>query len=305
MQRIFIGEYIRCQRKKLGLTQEQICDGICDATTLSRIENGRHTPSKAKINALLQRLGLPDERYYAIESKKDMEIEALKKEVVGCNITDRVKEGFEKIEQLEKLIDADDCLTKQFVLRSKVLLGKKSGLYSLQEQLDMLSQAIYLTLPLFRLDEIHRFLYTFDEVKIINQIALVYSDMGQHLKAIGIYSQLLKYVREHYQEVLPTSGMLQLILYNYARELGLLKHYQESIRVAEEGREACIRYAHYQLLPGCLAIMAECYFFLEQPKQSEAYYRQAYYIYKGIKDEENLRIIEKEAMEHLNLLFEN
>ena len=36
---------------------------------------------------------------------------------------DSAKEGFSKVEQLEKLVNTDDNLEKQFILRSKALLG--------------------------------------------------------------------------------------------------------------------------------------------------------------------------------------
>ena len=49
----FLGEYIKKQREKLGLTQEQVCEGICEQVTLSRLENGRQTPSRTRVNALL------------------------------------------------------------------------------------------------------------------------------------------------------------------------------------------------------------------------------------------------------------
>ena len=47
------------RRLELGLTQEELCEGICEPITISRMENGRQTPSRNRINALLQRLGLP------------------------------------------------------------------------------------------------------------------------------------------------------------------------------------------------------------------------------------------------------
>ena len=96
MQNISIGECIRQRRKELNLTQEQVCDGICDPVSLSRIENGKQTPRRSVINALLQRLGLPDDRYYALVSENELEIEALKKEILACNALSRIAEGFEK-----------------------------------------------------------------------------------------------------------------------------------------------------------------------------------------------------------------
>lgn len=70
MNCIYIGTFIKQRRKELKLTQEQVCSGICDPVTLSRIENGKQTPSKSVISALLQRLGMPEARYYVLESKR-------------------------------------------------------------------------------------------------------------------------------------------------------------------------------------------------------------------------------------------
>lgn len=54
MTNVFLGEYIKQRRLDLGLTQEQLCDGICEPMTLSRLENGKQTPSRNRINALLR-----------------------------------------------------------------------------------------------------------------------------------------------------------------------------------------------------------------------------------------------------------
>lgn len=71
--------------------------------TLSRLENGKQTPSRNRINALLQRLGLPDDRYFALLSKNELEMEALQKEIVACNANHRVEEGFETLKNLSRL----------------------------------------------------------------------------------------------------------------------------------------------------------------------------------------------------------
>ena len=172
MKNVFLGEYVKQRRLDLGLTQEQLCDGICEPMTLSRLENGKQTPSRNRINALLQRLGLPDDRYFALLSKNELEMEALQKEIVACNVTEKVPEGFEKLAQFEKLADPDDQIAQQFALRSRVLLGRLDGRYTPLEQIDLLMQAIQLTVPRFDLESIESFLYTRDEITIINQIGL-------------------------------------------------------------------------------------------------------------------------------------
>lgn len=303
MTNIFIGEYIKKRRKELGLSQEKLCDGICDPVTLSRIENGRQTPGRSRINALLQRLGMPDDRYYALASKSELEIEALKKQIIACSVLEQPEDGFEKIEELERLVEKDDLLTRQFILRSKILLGQFDGRYPPEKALEMLMEALRLTAPKIDLEEINEGLYTFDEIKIINQIACIYSDTGQRKKALDIYRQTLKYIRKHYQEVLTSNALLQLILYNYARELGLAKCYVESIELAQECIHACVQYGHYQELPGSIAVMAECYYFMSEKEKSADCYLQAYHIYRAIGDKKNENLMKKEAKERLGLVL--
>ena len=301
MKNAFLGEYIKQRRLDLGLTQEQLCDGICEPMTLSRLENGKQTPSRNRINALLQRLGLPDDRYFALLSKNELEMEALQKEIVACNVTEKVPEGFEKLAQFEKLADPDDQIAQQYVLSSKVLLGRLGGRYTPKEQIELLMQAIQLTVPRFSIDDIEKFLYTRDEITIINQIGIAYSDDGQNKKAAEIYYQLLRYVRKHFKETITSIGVLPLVLYNYARVLDLCGRYEEGAELAQECRKACVQYGHYQELPRCLEIEGECRHFMGDDEISKELYYQSYYLCKVIEYQVGLEIVKKEAKEYLNL----
>ena len=301
MQNFFLGDYIKQKRLDLGLTQEQLCEGICEPMTLSRLENGKQTPGRNRINALLQRMGLPDDRYFALLSKNELEMEALQKEIVACNVTERVAEGFEKLAQFEALAAPDDQIAQQFILSSKVLLGRLDGRYMPREQIGMLMQAIRLTVPRFDLENIESFLYTKDEITIINQIGLAYSDDGQNKKAAEIYYQLLRYVRKHFKETITLIGALPLVLYNYARVLDLCGRYEEGAELAQECRKACIQYGHYQELPRCLEIEAECRHFMGDEEISKELYYQSYYLCKVVEYQVGLEIVKKEAKEYLNL----
>lgn len=53
-----LGSLIRKLRKEHGLTQEQLAEGICSPVSISRIESGRQRPSKALLDALMDRLGM-------------------------------------------------------------------------------------------------------------------------------------------------------------------------------------------------------------------------------------------------------
>ncbi len=302
MEKYFIGEIIRQKRTELGLKQCQLCEGICEPTTMSRIESGKQMPGLNTLKNLLQRLGLSDERYYALVSKNEMQIADLQTEIVSANVFKDSQRGLPKIAELEELADPDDHLLHQFILRSKASLGKREDgqivAYSLDEKLDMLFKAIRLTVPNFDIDAIEEGLYSIDEVKVINHIATVYSDLKQHEKAIRIYDQLLQYVNKHFQNILQSGGLLPLVAFNYARELDLIGRYTDAIEIAETGWKACTQYGQYRYLAPTIAIIAECNHFLGDDSKSKEYYRQSYYIYKAVDDERGARVITAEAKKY-------
>ena len=58
----------------------------------------------------------------------------------------------------------------------------------------MLVQAIRMTIPDFQLDKIEDFLFTLDEMKLVNQIGNAYSLSGDNEKAADIFYRLLQYL---------------------------------------------------------------------------------------------------------------
>ena len=311
MEQVFLGDYVRQRREDLGLTQGQLCEGICEPITISRLENGKQVPSYTRIKALLERLGLPGSRYFALLSKNEERMETLRKDIRADVICferaedkDRPQireQALAKLEDLEQLAEPDDQVCRQHILSSKVSLGKPDGPYSFEERLDMLMEAIRLTVPRFDLEEIKLGRYSMAETTVINQIARCYAHMGQKTKAIDIYCQLLKYIEKNDQELPKYAGHFCLVAHNYAIDLGLEKRYRECVEIAEQGRQVCVRYGDYQFLPGFLAILAECHYFMNEKAQSAKRYMEACYIYEAIGDEHNLHIIQQEMKDHLGL----
>lgn len=313
MKEIFLGEVIRQRRLELGLTQEELCEGICEPMTISRFENGRQTPSRNRIKALLQRLGLPDDRFYGLLSSKELEISDLEKEIVSCHVRfERAAEGEKaKIRQetlevhsrLEAVMDKDDTLSKQLILRSKVLLGTEFGPHCLEEGLSMLLEAIRMTSPKFDLEQIGQGLYTENEIKLINNIATCYLRAGRHYDAIDVLKQLLRYLQAHLQKIPPNRAHIPMVAYNYARELEIVKRFDEAIEMAEYGRKICVDYGHYQCLPDIIAILAECHYHQGDRDESAELYRQSFYLYKVLDDRDNRAIIQAEAKDFLGLIL--
>ena len=314
MREIFLGEYIKQRRLELGLTQEQLCEGICEPITISRMENGKQTPSYNRICAFLQRLGLPDDRYVALLSKNELEIKALQDEIradlvrferatpENRNIIRTA--GLQKLEQLEKLAESDDRIIRQYILSNKVNFGKPEGSYSPEERLELLLEALRITVPNIDLEEINLGLYSMDETTLLNMIAHAYADLGELKKAIDIYRQLLKYVQKHYCDGISRyAGKLTLIAHNYSFLLLEAGHYDDSIEIAELGWNACVEYAHYQFLPGFQHNLGVCYFHKGNLKKCEEYYQCAYYLYKAVGNVNGQLLLEEDVKKHLGADF--
>ena len=131
----------------------------------------------------------------------------------------------------------------------------------------MLLQAIRMTIPDFQLDKIEDLLFTLDEMKLVNQIGNAYSLSGDNEKAADIFYRLLQYIRRHLPETVTSNRMLPLVLYNFARSLDLSQKYEEGAKVARYGKEACIKYGHYQVLHSCLEIELNATSFLEKRRR--------------------------------------
>jgi len=313
MREMFIGETIRQKRQEAGKTQEKLCEGVCDPATLSRIETGKQAPSRSLANTLLQRLGLPDDRYYTFLTANEAEADALRTAIENHTVRFQQSLGEEKLrarldaleqlDRLESITEAGDKIGRQYILAMRAVLGEESGPYSFDIKLNMLLEAIRLTVPRFDLEALEDRLYSINETEIIGQIARTYSDAGQHETASGIFSQMLAYVRKHDQNVTHPSRHLSPAILNYARELYLTGRYEEALETAEQGWRTCLDYGYCQSLPELLTVMAECRYAMGEVEQSRALYCQAYYLFRETGNASGLAYVEAEGRERLGSAF--
>lgn len=311
MQEILLGEYIKSNRKKLGITQEELCAGICDVSTLSRLERNKQTPSRDTVKALLHRLGLPTDKFFALVSEHDQEIGALKREI-QANLIE-----FEKVDQsarpmirertlaelaaLEALAEEDDVINRQYSLSAQVTLGKPEGPYPHSQQKTLLLRAIRLTIPNFRLDRVERSRYRMEEINLLNKLARTLSMEGKRNEAIDLYSRLLQNLEKNNWAMEEYAAQFCLIAHNCAIALGRAGRYEEAVSLAKRGQETGIKYGDFTFLPGFLAIQAECWFFLNEREKSAGLYTRAAYLYDIIGDIHNLVILREEMQEHLGI----
>ena len=285
-----LGIIIRQRRDILGLSQQQLCQGICDRSTLSRIERGDQVPAYSTLRALLQRLGLQEKDVHFLLGQPDFETAQLQREIVALNTRKQWLQAQQKIRQLQALPTAADPLTRQFILRAKALAGYeqdgKAVPYPYEEQRQIL------------LGE--------EEGKLLNQIAITYSESGERRRAIEIYRQLMDYIQTHQVGTETGAALLPLVAYNYSRLLGRERRYEECIEVAEIGRQCCVSQNRCELLGGLLLNIAYSLHQLggnENNEKSKELLVQSYYVNKAMEKESSCLVVKNYAKENFNLDF--
>ena len=169
-----LGIIIRQRRDMLGLSQQQLCQGICDRSTLSRIERGDQVPAYSTLRALLQRLGLQKKDVHFLLGQPDFETAQLQREIVALNTRKQWLQAQQKIRQLQALPTAADPLTRQFILRAKALAGYeqdgKAVPYPYEEQRQMLLEALQISCPGIDPEHLQGHLLGEEEGKLLNQM---------------------------------------------------------------------------------------------------------------------------------------
>lgn len=236
MEEVLIGSYIRQKRLDKGWTQERLCEGVCNAATLSRIENNERTPSVSVAKALLQKLGLPDGQFFALLGKDDIAVEKLQKDIQSDGIRLRRaaeperagmrKQILAKLKKLEELSGEDNRFVQQFILSTEASIGGPDGSYSYEERLEKLLEAIRLTVPRFDVKNLPDFQYSVMEVIIINQIARTSGFLAIQAECHFFLRNLEKSKHFYYQayylyEVLGDDANRALMMQEMKERLGL------------------------------------------------------------------------------------
>jgi len=142
-----IGDVIRIRRKMLGLSQEKLCDGICDSRTVSRLEHNKGTPQKEIVQLLFERLNLSTE-LFRTELVTDSQ-EAVEKytEVKRQANNRNYEEADGLLSEVKNLIPLDNPINVQAIMKYEFLSKYIKGEMSKEEYIGKLKQVLEYTVP--------------------------------------------------------------------------------------------------------------------------------------------------------------
>ena len=139
-------DVLRTRREMFGLTQEQLCEGICSVKSLRRAEKGQTDMQRETLKKLLNRLGLSGQMQWSRLITSDREVIRMAEELADYINDRKFSVASKQLESLKSRIDLDIPQNKQYFLEKQALLEFEQGKVTREEFVKMEKEALECTL---------------------------------------------------------------------------------------------------------------------------------------------------------------
>lgn len=215
---ISIGNEIKRIRQERNWTQSELCRGICSQAEISKIENGRNSPTVDLLQQIAERLHIPVSAFF-INEKQKINFQTIDQELIQLMRLNQYPEMLQRIDQyLMEAVDNNVII----LLRYHKLIVKETT--KIIDYRTCITQLLNMTADENMIEE--SFLMY---LRIQMSIAILYTNNGEYRHADAIYLSLLK---EEYQTV-EYKKIKFKIVYNYIRNLIKQKDFTEILKETE------------------------------------------------------------------------
>lgn len=139
-------DVLRTRREMFGLTQEQLCEGICSVKSLRRAEKGQTDMQRETLKKLLNRLGLSGQMQWSRLITSDRKVIRMAEELAGYINDRKFSVASKQLESLKSRIDLDIPQNKQYFLEKQALLEFEQGKVTREEFVKMEKEVLECTL---------------------------------------------------------------------------------------------------------------------------------------------------------------
>ncbi len=237
------GKIIKEFRERRGISQLELCEGLCEPPTLCKIETGRQNPNKKLLEAISARLQIPVSLDVPI-TRLEFERAQIEREIMSRISRENylIEEFVKKYKDLGKDMNKFE---KQFYhFAHAVHLEQNEN--NFQKALDEFSESLSLTFPSYCHEtDISKHLFIPLELILLNSIATCLYCVGKKTESISLLGQIIRCLehegleREEYAKLYPA------VTFNLSTYLGIIKNYEESLKITEQGLACCLKYERF------------------------------------------------------------
>lgn len=299
------GKTIRARRETIGMSQEELADGICDPVTISRIECGRVAPKRKNFVALMQKVGLTGCGYDTNLPMRSLEVWKIATEINRLLNQARSDEALPLIEQLEELLENPSKQERQFLLHVKSMALENMGKIDMREVYEVQREALYLTLPDKSYNELARCAFSRGETGCLLSLARTEDKLGNWKSCIDLLLVIKQQYENSFLGLQHYARYYESICRNIGDVLGNNGQYEAGIQVEYDGIRSALKSGLESILS---TMIYDCGWNMEQlwndtytPKESLQYIKISYYLFTLFGSEEDKRFIR----DHIRKVYEN
>ena len=275
---VITNELVRDLREAKGVSQEELCEGICAQETLSKIETGSRSPNKKNLYRLLKKMGMERENYYGFIETDKYELYEKVREYNRCFPKGKTEEARKLLDEIEKGIDMTKLVNRQFIGMERIFEQTANNNITRKHANKQLREILYLTMPLMKSKEmIYRVPFR-AEYMIWNKIAINLRREDRVEEAIHIYEELMECYKRS-KVVMRFHAIPGMTLYiNYSGFLEANNELEKAAAIGKEGLQHSLACCRGDLAGDMLANLSLVYGKQDLPAIEEAYLRHGYYL---------------------------
>ncbi|KKZ90942.1 hypothetical protein B4147_0305 [Bacillus wiedmannii] len=288
-----LGITIKELRIKKNISQSELCHGICSQSQISKIEKGVIYPSSILLYQLSERLGVDPNNIFALTQNKKLKyIENVKYVIKDCIRQHQYTELYEIVTKEKNLNNFQTKEDKQFLLWHEAI-----AIYlvnnSIKSALTLLNNALKLTLT--NIDFLSE-----REIDIMQTMAIFHAENKEYKKSINILRRCLA----NFNKLdFPRDKEIKLkIIYNLSKCLSYTCQYEEALKYIDKGIQLAINLNTLYLLGELYYGKGSNLLKLKQSNDENVAnnMKTALFIFELTKNENKLKIIQKEYFENKN-----
>ena len=236
MKELTIGDIIKYQINKKGISPEKLTEGLCTPTSLKRLINGDTRQSFFLVERILQRLGISVNKVTLLHNESDDTLLIMREMI--CKLL--VEKAYAKVEYIlseyETVADLSCPLHLQYILETRgVILSEGYGKH--EEALELYHKAFKAVLDRFEVDKLSDFLLGEEEMILL--MLMLKEEMKVKNTNISVYArQLLDYVEKQYEDEEVRTNIYTKLAWLMCESAMKNNNYEDALELTLGGIEA-------------------------------------------------------------------
>lgn len=250
-----LGEYLSKNRKKRGISQEEISANICEPENYSRIERGRRKPTKNRYQALADKLEIEPRYFTEILNTGNYKALMLRREISKVLFEGEFEKGKKLLMQLEYELGEEKEKNRQYLEERKAIIDYKLTNLPLANREEEIIRILSYTLDLSEIGK-GTHVYIRNEINLLNQLVTIYTKQKKDEEAVELLQRFIFDMQDSKISIEGRFKETYLAVLNLEKSLANIDRFEEANDLSMKWAKMAVDRGHATLLDDYLVEMS-------------------------------------------------